>query len=34
MTVFTGGEAISVVLEEFDSWLSEPVTGSSGRGDG
>jgi len=26
MTVFKGGEAIRVFLEEFDSWLSEPVT--------
>ncbi|MFT4922676.1 MAG: hypothetical protein ACI8XM_001894 [Haloarculaceae archaeon] len=26
MTVFTRGEAIKAFLEEFDSWLSEPVT--------
>jgi hypothetical protein len=26
MTVFKGGEAIRVFLEEFDNWLSEPVT--------
>jgi len=26
MTVFKGGEAIKAFLEEFDSWLSEPVT--------
>jgi hypothetical protein len=26
MTVFKGGEAIRAFLEEFDSWLSEPVT--------
>jgi hypothetical protein len=26
MTVFKGGEAIRVFLEEFDRWLSEPVT--------
>jgi hypothetical protein len=25
MTVFTGGEAVQAFLEEFDSWLSEPV---------
>ena len=26
MTVFKGGEAIRAFLEEFDNWLSEPVT--------
>jgi hypothetical protein len=26
MTVFKGGEAIKEFLEEFDNWLSEPVT--------
>jgi hypothetical protein len=25
MTVFKGGDAIRAFLEEFDSWLSEPV---------
>jgi len=26
MTTFTGGEAVQAFLEEFDSWLAQPVT--------
>lgn len=33
MTVFSGGEAIRKILEEFDNWLAESVAMYHLRGD-